>query len=222
MTASLLFKKQGATIGVLQLDATVSEVHDYVNEVSEFPSENGDTVVDNIRLLPDRVTIEGLVTNSPVTGLFDKIFDVVTGDSNVKEALRFSRDDTATRVESARDILLRIRGSVIEGANKDPQLVDIVTGLRKYTNMAMESLSFNRSGRTGQGLPFSATFVQVKTADVATETFTEPTPEPSAEVSDKASTKTQKGKQKANETSDTTTENVSAIKRAARFLTGVN
>lgn len=218
MSASLLFKKQGATIGVLQLDATVSESHDYKNEVTEFPSEDGSTIVDNIRILPDRVTINGLVSNSPVSGIFDKVFDVVTGSSNVKEVFRVSRDDTATRVESARDILLRIRGSIIGAQNKDPQVVDIVTGLRKYTNMVMESLTIDRNGRTGQSLPFTATFVQIKTADVTTVDIEKP--KPSEEVSDKASAKTQKGKQKAANADDATTANVSLVKGLFNKVTG--
>ena len=38
---SVLFGKRGAKIGALQLDATVEETHEYENQVSQWPVEDG-------------------------------------------------------------------------------------------------------------------------------------------------------------------------------------
>ncbi|NJR73233.1 MAG: hypothetical protein HC773_05175 [Scytonema sp. CRU_2_7] len=189
MATSILFGRVGGKIGALQLDATLSEDHAYQNEVSQFPVENGDTIVDNIRKLPEQITINGLVTNSPVNVTFTDITNIVDGVSNKQESRTIERDDTPTRVETAQNILLRISGRVIHGNQVQPEIVDIVTGLRVYKNMAMTSLKINRTGATGQALNFTADFLQVKSVIVKLIA-----PQPNFKA--KATPKIPKGKQK--------------------------
>lgn len=221
MTASVLFGKKGAKIGILQLDATVNENHDYQNEVSEYPTEDGDTIIDNIRLLPERVTINGLVSNAPLDVRFDDITNVVDGNSNTSESRTVARQDTPTRVETAQNILLRISGRVIQGQPVKPEIITIVTGLRVYKNMAMTSLKISRNATTGRALPFTADFKNVETVELA---FIEPQPD----FKDKASTKKQKGKQTPSPASAKTAEKANndsiafkAAKRATSFFGGL-
>jgi len=205
MVASVLFGKKGAIIGSLQLDATVSENHDYTNEVSQFPVENGDTIIDHIRLVPEKITINGLVSNSPIDVRFQDITDIVEGTSNTSEVKTVSRDDTPTRVESAQNILLKIAGRVIQGKSVRPEIVTIVTGLRVYKDMAITSLTINRTARTGQALPFTASFINVETVELALIV-------PQFGFTDKAAPKIQKGKQKKVIAPPKTEERVSAAK----------
>jgi len=209
MTASVLFGKKGAKIGLLQLDATVSENHSYRNEVSEWPVEDGSTIIDNIRLVPERLSISGLISNFPIDVRFQDVTNIVEGNSNTSENRIVSREDTATRVETAQNILLRIAGRVIQGKTVRPEIITIVTGLRVYTNMAITDLKINRDRRTGQALPFTADFIEVKTSEILVIA-----PKPQEAFTDKASTKKGKGKQKSLTASETTENKTSVAKSA--------
>jgi len=213
MTASLLFGKKGAKIGSLQLDATVSESHDYENQVSEWPVENGQTIIDNIRKVPERLTINGLISNFPIDVRFQDVTNIIDGNSNTSESRVVAREDTPTRVETAQNVLLRIQGRVIQGKPVDPEIIDIITGLRVYTSMAMTKLRINRDQRTGKALPFSADFIQIETSEVQIIA-----PQPQAAFQDKASTKIQKAKQKASPASVQTEGKTSILKDGFNFV----
>ena len=64
---SLLFgrRETGAVIGGLSLDATLSENHERSSDITESPVETGATITDHVILNPERVTIEGFVTDAP-------------------------------------------------------------------------------------------------------------------------------------------------------------
>jgi len=201
MTVSVLFGKVGAKIGSLQLDASLKDSHSFENEVSSFPIEDGFTISDNIRVLPVQLTIDGIVTDSPISVRFQDVNDIVSGNSsNRTESLVVEREDTAVRVETARDVLLKIRGE----NGKDPEIVTIVTGLKVYENMVMTKLTFDRDGKTGRALPFTASFTRLVTKQLSTETL-----KPKPVVKDKASSKKNKGKQKPAEASAKTKEDTS-------------
>jgi len=190
---SLLFtEKHGAKIGQLFLDATIREEHSYRNRITQWPVETGANMTDHIRLEPDRITLEGFVTNSPV-GIFPVerigLIGAVPGDNNFARFSGiagfganifqsagavdtlykdFRREDRTTHVENALDILLKMSGRNVDGSNVSPDpSVSIGTGLRRYNNMAMESLSIPRDSRTGEAMYFTAVFVKIET--VATE-----------------------------------------------------
>ena len=55
-----------ASLGSLSFDAILSEEHDTSSIVTDHPVEQGTNVVDNIRPLPARVTLDVFVSNSPV------------------------------------------------------------------------------------------------------------------------------------------------------------
>lgn len=211
MSTAVLFGKKATKIGVLQLDVTRSESHNYENQVSRWPVESGATIVDNIRQEPERLTIEGLISNHPINVRFEDLTNIVQGNSNESQSLTVARDDTPTHVETALNILLDIQGRLIQGQPVAPLLVDVVTGLRVYKNMAMTTFRVSRNARTGQALPFTAEFIEVKTADIA---FIEGVPqlEPQTAFKDKASTQKPKGKQTAKTAGEDLSNQTSLIK----------
>ena len=48
----------------LDLDVTQDEIHEWNNEVTQYPVEIGSPISDHIQLNPDNLTISGLITNS--------------------------------------------------------------------------------------------------------------------------------------------------------------
>lgn len=135
---SLLFTprpNRRVSIGAILLDATISEEHEATNVVTNHPIEDGGFVTDHVYEEPDRVTIEGEITNTPVM-LFGGLVGIT--DRRI-EAFEQLRD-----IRASRDI------------------VTLVTGLKVYTNMVMTSLSTPRTQTTGGRLQFTASFQDVR------------------------------------------------------------
>lgn len=180
-------------IGVLQLDATLAENHSFKAEITSFPVENGADITDHIRNAPIEITVEGMVTNSPIR--------VFAGEPN-----NFSDQPFGNRVTLALEELLRIR--------EERELVELVTGLQVYENMGMRSLDIPRSASQGQVLQFSAVFREVALVGVETVTVNNAAPA----VADKAASTSDDGKKTAKESTEEENTKVSIIKSGGRLL----
>lgn len=129
---------QFAMIDSFLIDACISESHEYKSEITKFPVERGGTITDNIRNEPLTVTMECIISNTPIGKL----------------AQQFS---SAGRSDFMYQRLLEIR------AARKP--VTIRTSLKKFNNMALESLSIPRGKGGGDFLRFTAVFVQIDIVD---------------------------------------------------------
>ena len=69
MVLSLLFGKkyQKGKIGSVELDVTMREDHRYSSRVTNYPVEEGSTLSDHIINEPAEITLEGIVTDSPLS-----------------------------------------------------------------------------------------------------------------------------------------------------------
>jgi hypothetical protein len=196
MSISLLFgRRKVGQIGELVLDAVLTEKHSYVNEVSQYPVEDGSDINDNIRKLPDEITINGMVSNTPIDILQASKTEVVQKTEGGVEVKNLTRSDVLNRVELAQDILLRISGRTINGEPKDPELVDVVTGLRVYKNMAITNLEIPRDIAVGQAIKFDAALREVR--KVKSESVEIPFAAPDSV--DRAQSTVEKGKTTATE-----------------------
>lgn len=137
------------TIKGFPIDAAITEEHTYNSEVTSYPVEAGSDITDNVRVLPIEITIEGLVSNTPLVAM--------ANIRNVLSGLDIFAADNTTPSSNAFDHLRRIRDA------REP--VSITTSLKLYENMVMESLSFPRDSDTGSSLRFNATFKQVIIVD---------------------------------------------------------
>jgi hypothetical protein len=120
------------------IDASVVEEHSFDADVTEHPVESGANIADHVRSKPARVTIDGVVSDTPIGNVAD---------------LRIADDPGALPSNDAFTRLLLIRQL------REP--VTIETDIRTYDNMVLQSLSVPRSKETGEALMFRATFVEV-------------------------------------------------------------
>ncbi len=118
------------------IDCCLSDNHNYESEVTDFPVESGSTISDNIRNKPLVVTMECIVSNTPIGKI-------------VKY-----RNNTSDPASSAYEVLIKIR--------EDKQPVPIRTSLRTFENMALQNLTIPRSSGRGDELRFTATFKQIE------------------------------------------------------------
>ncbi len=219
MSLALLFKsRRGAKISEvgtdgeilsLELDATIRESHEYDSEVSMYPVEDGSTLNDNIKKLPEVLHMTGFVTNSPISSIQERAGRIVEKVGGLLKAKDVSRDTTepSNNVEYTLDTLLKICGRQINGIDTEAVLVDIVTGLRVYKSMAMQSLRIPRDASTGEAIQFDAVFIHIKKVKSETALI------PNAKATDKdaAQSTIAKSKQNTPEADTTTTTKAAEV-----------
>jgi hypothetical protein len=173
------------TIGDVWIDVSVREGHELQAEVTEHPVESGANVADHIRPLPAAISIEGIVTNHPIelprshagTARASSASIEVEGEPSMGALSMVPGVDQGVALLGA--LKLDVRSKVAFAAMAlhftEPfdrvsavhaalvsiverrQLVTIVTGLMTYDNVALTSLSIERSGAVGRDkLEFSA------------------------------------------------------------------
>lgn len=144
-------------IDILELDAAIHETHDYTNTITDFPVENGFSISDHVFKVPEKLTMEGFVTNSPIP------YSV-----NTTSVLL----DKGDRVNTAFEQLLNLAGYdpsaqdiKVLSVVKMPTLLRVVTGLRVYSNMIITHLSFPRDISTGEALHFTCDLRKIDVVD---------------------------------------------------------
>jgi hypothetical protein len=118
------------------IDAALSEEHSFDNEVTAHPVERGADVTDHVRARPIVVSIEGLVSDTPIGAI-----------AGLRAPDVLPSDDAFARLRDLRD-------------RREP--VTIETSLQVFRNMVLQSLSVPRDARNGDALRFRATFQQVR------------------------------------------------------------
>ena len=135
------------TVGIIELDCSVSETHTGTCDITNHPVEAGSVMSDHIRELPDEVEINGLVTNTPLVFLAS-----LTSKSPVKPESVHVLD----RVGAAYQKLRELKSSGV--------VMDVVTSLRTYTDMAITSLVISRDAATGNVLDCNISFRKIVTS----------------------------------------------------------
>jgi hypothetical protein len=151
---AFLFQVTRAKIGSIELDASISESHVATVDVTEHPVEEGSNIVDHARPKPLVLTIEGLVSNTPMPfgGEHTETSRGVDFKSNGKGDFE--------RAGKAFADLIALKDSAKQ--------LTVVTALKTYEGMMIRSLTVPRDARIGQALRFTCELIQVRTVRNAT------------------------------------------------------
>lgn len=126
-------------LGLFTFDAAIDENHNFSSEVTDDPVEEGSNVTDHKKLNPNRITITGLVSDTPIG---DELINIRQNSGNASPSVQ------------ALEFLLAINES------KEP--VKVFTTLRPYSSMVLENLSIPKNAETGKSLQFTANFKEIK------------------------------------------------------------
>lgn len=145
----LFYRKDGYSVGEVDLDLILNEEHSQNAEVTENPLQDGRAVSDGIFLELRNGTLTGLVSNH-----------------SIKHATPPDVQDSQSLLETAEGFELENRARQAWEALKEVQakreLVTIVTSLEVYQDVAITSLQTSRDGDTGDALEIQIGFRQVK------------------------------------------------------------
>lgn len=137
----------------IELDVTIDESHEWTLDVTTNPVETGAPISDHIQELPDRLTITGMITNTPLTGSIIDIF------SNAFQSLIDGKGND-DRVKTTFDLLRTMY--------EQRELVNVYTKYRIYENMALTSINIPRSSGIGDAINFTAQFMHIRIVDTQT------------------------------------------------------
>lgn len=137
-------------IGDYPIDVFTKEVHAYESEITQYAIEIGSDVTDNVRTLPNKVTVDAVVSDTPTGAI--------------------AKDPTRTGVgqisisQDAHNRLLKMRD--------DKLPISVVTSLGTYTSMMITKYEVTRDAKSFKGLVFTcefekATIVENKRVTVA-------------------------------------------------------
>jgi hypothetical protein len=141
-------------VDTLELDASISEVHEIEAEVTEHPVESGFQVSDNVRRKPLRVTIDGIVSNTPIVSGF------VRAAQQIQGLYAGNSDVDASRTETAFKTLQRLFDN--------QTLISVYTKINTYDSMVIKSLRIPRDKSVGDALRFTAVCWEVRVVQAQT------------------------------------------------------
>lgn len=146
----LFYRKEGYSVGAVELDLILSEDHSKEAEVTENPLQDGRAVSDGIYLRLREGTLTALVSNH-----------------SLKHTEQLSEQTSEAIMDLAQWRPLKNRAAEtweeLKAAMDRRELVTIVTALEVYDNVAITRISAPRDGDSGDAQEFEISFKQVET-----------------------------------------------------------
>lgn len=126
------------SIGDVHVDCAERQRHGKTGTLTEHAVDSGTPVSDHYRVDPDEVEIQGIISNTPLTG--------IPGAAAVNS---FSSADSGDLTPS--QIALQTLESYFDNA----EIIEIKTRRKEYTDMVLTSLTVEDEARTAGGLFFT-------------------------------------------------------------------
>lgn len=121
-----------------------SVVHEFKSDITTNPVEDGIDVTDNIRIMPYKVSMSGMISNNHIDEtIYSNVSSFITGKKKTKLPLA-----------DYFDALLMIF--------EEKNVVTVYTKEKVYKDMAIESIDVPKDRSTGDALFFKISFVQIR------------------------------------------------------------
>lgn len=162
--------RRGVEFPGIVFDATVQETHNLNSEPTEHPIEEGSPVTDHVEVKPREISIEGIISNTPLNlgatlqgagttagqiigrrigGVIGQQVGAIGAGALVGLMLNRSGSSTKNAYDYFRDL------------QKKRVPFTVITGVEKYENMILTTLTVVRDTTTGNSLRFTAGCKQI-------------------------------------------------------------
>lgn len=154
------------------LDASVNEMHGAESQITEHQVETGPNITDYIRPMPLRLSITGVVTNTPIVQSLQQLIPV-TAPKTVQPSDNFTGSVQKTslfQVNGQQASLLRFDSDFdrvrdiyddLADATLNGVLFTVYTSLTVYENMAIAHLAVPRDAANGNAIQFTIDMQQI-------------------------------------------------------------
>ena len=172
---SLLFRQpKKAQIGALQLDASLSETHERSSIVTDHEIEDGSNISDHIRKNPEKLIINGIISNASVSTVGALVGTGISGlQGGVNQLLPGGFGNAAA---VAAGVGLGSLAGTITGSPRSPEnsfkyiealweqrtIFTVITALKQYDSMVIENLSVPRSATIGGSVEFTMAMKKIR------------------------------------------------------------
>lgn len=150
--------------GALEIDTTKTRGFELAAEVTEFPVESGSAIADNIRPVNGTISIEGIISNSPL----DLPSTQMEGVTQVTASQTLPGGDGSTKATlttwSGPFDRRRACDTVLAALVSSGTPVRLTTSLRTLENLAITRYKVDESVETGQALPVVLEFKALRIA----------------------------------------------------------
>ena len=152
----IMYEIGGQKIGFIELDATVTETHTRTARITKNEVEEGSDVSDNVILDNETFSIEGLISEAPIPSndlrdlpltVTNKAFSILN-----KAAGAISGGLLKNTGATLKRIVALIQ---LENFWKNAIPFTVITGLKKYDNVILKSLTINVNPKDGKSLRFN-------------------------------------------------------------------
>lgn len=145
----LFHRKEGYSVGVVELDLILNENHEQNADVTENPLQDGRAVSDGIFLHLREGSLTGLVSNHSIKHATPP--DIQSAEALLDKSENYELKNRA-----------REAWEELKGIQNRKELVTIVTALEVYDNVAVTNVATELDGESGDALEIKVTFKQVK------------------------------------------------------------
>lgn len=136
----------GGVAGIV-IDASVSEEHVSIMDVTDNEVEEGVDVTDHARLKPAQLSMECVISDTPLG------YAVIGNIQNVVRSVSTLFGGTSRSIDAYNDLL---------DLQKTALPFTVYTGLRRYKNMILTELTVPRTAETGGALHFKAVMREIR------------------------------------------------------------
>lgn len=163
------------TENTIEFDCVTSETHEGVSELTEHAVETGAPISDHKRQKPRRLTIEALVTNTPLGAPPPSGFD--GGAAPITAEVRAEEIGEAGEGQRARANVVVFSAAfdrmvdvfnALDALRAGDTFVTITTRIRTYESMQIVSVTSPREAEDGDSLRFAIECSEVRIAETRT------------------------------------------------------
>jgi hypothetical protein len=164
-----------APIPDVHIDVTLTENHNFESEVTDNPVEEGVVISDHIDLKPESLTITGVISDTPLNFTTSIQGAATTAGAFVGKKIVGPLGAVAGVGAGA------VAGLLVSPNNRMKNTFDhfrdlqskrvpftVITGLKRYTNMVIVTLTVNRDSKSGRSFNFTATLKQIRIVESKT------------------------------------------------------
>lgn len=147
----------------IYLDASLNEQHGASAQVTDHQVESGPNVTDYIRPMPRRLSISGMVTNTPIATPKSQNRGVTGQNSSIQGSTPNGGrvDWTALQFNGEFDRVRDVYGSLVDAALAGA-VFSVVTTLANYENFAIVNFSAPRNAQSGNSIQFQIDLQEIR------------------------------------------------------------
>lgn len=167
-------RENASDADILPIDVTMQRTTNYENDITQIPVEEGLDVTDHVKTKPITMTVEGIISETPLSIEGQKAALITSGGSFAAKQLGGFKGGLGTAIAGAGAgklgaKLFQADGSpaelgraILEKLALNKTRFRIAVGKKILDDMIISRLSIPEENATGRALKFSATFQQIR------------------------------------------------------------